>query len=250
MTDGLVFVSDYERRSYEAKIGRPMIPSVLAYNGLMSEEFEPIVPAPDAVDFLYIGMLRELKGTDVFIRALDGLRARGIAAKALIVGVGDERATYERLVSDLGLADRVAFRDPMPIRDALPTARAVVLPSRAESLPYVVLETLAAAVPLVATRVGGIPEIYDGHADRLVPPGDVVALTDAMQRQIADPAEGVSFAAAMRRSLAERFTVETMMRTIGAFYARLGVPTGRCHHAGCAARDLDEPPLGIREPSP
>ena len=250
MTDGLVFVSDYERRSYTEKIGRPKVPAVLAYNGLMPEEFVPVAPRHDAVDFLYIGMLRELKGTDVFIRAIEHLRARGEPATALIVGVGDERAAYEALVRDLGLSDAVTFRDPMPIREALPLARAVVLPSRAESLPYVVLETLAAAVPLVATHVGGIPEIYEGHVGHLVPPGDVAALTDAMHRRLAEPEEGIALAAEMRRSVAARFTVETMMRTIGAFYARLSDPVGLHPAIGSGAYDPDMHALGIREPSP
>jgi glycosyltransferase involved in cell wall biosynthesis len=250
MTDGLVFVSDYERRSYVEKIGRPRVPAVLAHNGLMPEEFEPIAPRPDAVDFLYIGMLRELKGTDVFIRAIEHLRARGERATALIVGVGDERDAYEALVRDLGLSDRITFRDPMPIREALPTARAVVLPSRAESLPYVVLETLAAAVPLIATHVGGIPEIYEGHVGHLVPPGDVVALTDAMHRHLAEPEAGIALAAEMRRSVAARFSVETMMRTIGAFYARLSDPLGLRPAIGSTAYDPDIHALGIREPSP
>lgn len=224
MTDGLVFVSDYERRSYETKVGPVYVPSVLAYNGLCPEEFEPVAPRGDAVDFLHIGMLRALKGTDVFIEAVARLRDRGRPVTALIVGVGDERADYEAQVRDLGLADRVTFRDPMPIREALALARAVVLPSRAESLPYVVLETIAADVPLIATRVGGIPEIYGDFADRLVPPGDVEALAGAMARHLADPAEGRTAVAALRRSITDRFAVATMMRTIGAFYARLRDP--------------------------
>ncbi|MDK9697145.1 MAG: glycosyltransferase [Siculibacillus sp.] len=249
MTDGLVFVSDYERRSYEAKIGRPKVASVLAHNGLTAGEFEPITPDPDAVDFLYIGMLRALKGTDVFIRAISDLGRRGVAIRALIVGIGDERIAYEELVRDLGLSDRVTFHDPMPIREALPLARAVVLPSRAESLPYVVLETLAAGVPLIATRVGGIPEIYDGHVEHLVPPGDAGALADAMRALIDAPEQGVALAAEMRRSLAERFTVETMMGTIGAFYARLTGPSDARGTSAAALVGRDVDTLVLREPS-
>ena len=249
MTDGLVFVSDFERRSYETKIGRPKVPTVLAHNGLTPEEFEPITPRPDAVDFLYIGMLRELKGTDLYIHAIDRLRRRGLPVRALIVGIGDERAAFEALTRDLGLTDHVEFRDPMPIREALPLARTVVLPSRAESLPYVVLETLAAGVPLVATRVGGIPEIFEDHHERLVPPDDVAALTDAMHRALTDPASGIAFAAEMRRSLAERFTVDGMMRTIGAFYDRLPDPAARRCGAGHPTSTPDPSPVGLRDPS-
>ena len=249
MTDGLVFVSDYERRCYEVKVGHPTVPSVLAYNGLRPEEFEPIESVADAVDFLHVGMLREIKGTDVFLRALALLRDRGVEARALIVGGGEERPAFEALARDLGLADRVFFRDPMPIREALARARVVVQPSRAESLPYVVLETLAAGVPLITTAVGGIPEIYDGHVERLLPPGDVDALAAAMQAHLRDPAAGATFGATLRRSLVERFSCETMARTIVAFYEQLRDPT-------VARAALSDTPVGhdlrslaVREPS-
>ena len=102
------------------------------------------------------------------------------------------------------------------------------VPSRAESLPYVVLEALAAAHPLIATHVGGIPEIYAAHADRLVTPGDVDALADAMQAAIEAPIEAEHFAATLRASVIERFHVEIMTQTIEAFYFRLfGEPAPR-----------------------
>jgi glycosyltransferase involved in cell wall biosynthesis len=69
-TDSLVFVSDYERSTYEKKIGTPRASWRLIHNGLRENEFEPVVDAADAVDFLYIGMMRDLKGPDVFIEAL------------------------------------------------------------------------------------------------------------------------------------------------------------------------------------
>lgn len=249
MTDGLVFVSDFERRRYEDKIGRPKVPSVLAHNGLRPEEFEPVTADADAADFLHIGMLRELKGTDVFIRALDELRRHGPAATALVVGVGDERPTYEDLVRDLDLADHVAFHDPLPIRDALRRARAVVLPSRAESLPYVALEAIAAGVPLIATRVGGLPEIFGADADRLVPPGDVVALAEAMRRHLLDPVEGAAFSARLRGVIADRFAVATMTRTIEALYRRILEPMPHSTPSGRARGGRDLPSLAIHEPS-
>lgn len=224
MTDGLVFVSDFERRTYGEKVEPPRVATTLAYNGLRPEEFVPIRPRADAVDFLHIGMLRSLKGTDVFIDAVDRLRARGRDVRALIVGVGDEREQFAATVHKLRLDDRITFHDPMPMREALPLARAVVLPSRAESLPYVVLETLAAGVPLIATRVGGIPEIFDRQAAALIPPGDATALADAMEAHLADPSLLAAVTADVRRTLAERFTVEAMSRTIDAFYHRLRSP--------------------------
>ena len=65
-TDCLLFVSDYERRTYRRKVGEPPIPNVLVYNGLRATEFEPVPAAVDAADLLYIGMMRDLKGPDLF----------------------------------------------------------------------------------------------------------------------------------------------------------------------------------------
>ncbi|WP_407051436.1 glycosyltransferase [Methyloraptor flagellatus] len=218
LTDGLVFVSDFERAAYRTKIGEPTVPHVLAHNGLAPEEFAPVDRVPGAADFMHIGMLRALKGTDVFIRAMAALKERGSTATAIIVGIGEERAAYERMVDDMGLADRVRFLDPMPIRRALSLARAVVVPSRAESLPYVVLETIAADTPLIATRVGGIPEIYGDLTDRLVPPGDVDRLAETMEAFMRRPAQAVVEAEELRRRIRPIFSIETMARTIGAFY--------------------------------
>ena len=133
MTDAFVFVSQYEAehvsRRRSASLRRPV---TIVLNGLRPEEFEPVTPAADARDFLFIGMLRDLKGADVFIEALALIRDRtGSAPTAWIVGAGDDRPRYEKMVADLGLGASVTFRDPMPAREAFAMARAVVAPSRA-----------------------------------------------------------------------------------------------------------------------
>ena len=177
MTDRMVFVSAYERDAYRGKVGRPVCAVDLVPNGLAPEEFEPVRLAPDAADYLYIGMMRDLKGTDLFVRALAAIDgATGVA-----VGDGPDRGRYERLARELGLGERLRFLDPMPARDAFALARTVVVPSRAESMPYIVLEAIAAARPVIATRVGGVPEIFAGHTDLLVEPDDLAALEAAMR---------------------------------------------------------------------
>ena len=75
----------------------------------------------------------------------------------------------------------------MPARAAFALGRLLVAPSRAESLPYIILETAAAAVPLITTNVGGIPEIFGPQAGRLVPPGDAAALARAIARRARRP---------------------------------------------------------------
>src|SRR5262245_4800059 len=118
-TDCLLFVSGYERRTYERKVGPPPIPNRLVYNGLQEVEFEPVQQNAGAADFLYIGMMRDLKGPDLFIAALAGVEKKiGRKLSAVMVGAGDDLPKYKDQVAALGLADRVTFHDPMRARQA------------------------------------------------------------------------------------------------------------------------------------
>jgi glycosyltransferase involved in cell wall biosynthesis len=185
-TDHLLFVSDYERRTYERKVGEPPIPNSLVYNGLRDAEFEPAPPDADAADFLYIGMMRDLKGPDLFIDALAGAEKRGGRTySAVMVGAGDDLPRYKAQVAALGLADRVEFREPMRARQAFPLARIIVVPSRAEAMPYIVLEALAAGMPMIATTVGGIPEIFGAGSPALVRP-DAADIERVMLEAVSD----------------------------------------------------------------
>ncbi|MBN8998252.1 MAG: glycosyltransferase family 4 protein, partial [Rhizobiales bacterium] len=167
MTDALVFVSRYESNAYQAKVGTPHRPFRIASNGVRPEEFETLATAPDAADFLYIGMMRDLKGPDLFLAALARLgEASGAAPSALMVGDGPDLDRYRDMARTLGIDSTTRFLPAMPARQAFSLARVVVVPSRAESMPYIVLEAAAAARPLVATNVGGIPEIFGEQHDR------------------------------------------------------------------------------------
>ncbi|MER8973844.1 MULTISPECIES: glycosyltransferase family 4 protein [unclassified Mesorhizobium] len=183
-TDCLLFVSDYERRTYRRKVGEPPIPNALVHNGLRGAEFEPVRAEHNAVDLLYIGMMRDLKGPDIFIDAL-GLAATrlGRPLKALMVGDGDDLPRYRAQVNQLGL--EVSFLAPMPARLAFRLAELVVVPSRAEAMPYIVLEALAAGKPIIATAVGGIPEIFDTGSPVLIRP-DPRELGDKISAALAD----------------------------------------------------------------
>ena len=219
MTDALIFVSQYEADTYAAKVGRLNKPSAIIRNGLAPAEFMPVTPDPDARDFLFIGELRDVKGPDVFIEALARLKQEtGKAASAVLVGSGPDLPRYEARVKSAGLADRVIFRDRMPTREAFALARAVVVPSRAESMPYTVLEAAAAAMPMVASRVGGIPEIFGEDGDRLVLPGDSVALAAAM-RQLGDrPDLTKAVTVRLRKRVQEQFSVEAMADAVIGVY--------------------------------
>ena len=187
-TDQLLFVSEHEMRTFVAKVGEPKVPYRLVYNGLRAEEFELVLPNDDAADFLYIGMMRDLKGPDIFIDAL--AKAADTLAHPLtgvMVGDGDDLPKYKAQVAELGLAERVTFHPAMPARRAFALAKTIVVPSRAEAMPYIVLEALAAGMPMIATSVGGIPEILGQSSSALIKPGSADALAARMVEAILNP---------------------------------------------------------------
>ncbi len=220
-TDALIHVSAYEAETYRRKIGLPRCRAAVILNGLRREEFTPVVPRQNARDLLFLGMYRDLKGTDVFLEAIARVETRyGRRASAHLFGQAEDQglARYRALAAALGIADRVSFHDPAPRREAFSYARAIVVPSRAESMPYVVLEAIAAGLPIVAARVGGIPEIFGPRADELVPAGDPDALAAAIAALLADPVRAQVAAQARLDWLQPRFNIESMQRQVEALY--------------------------------
>jgi len=222
LSDGLIFVSDYEYSAFETKVTSPHVPVRIVYNGLKASEFTPVKANSDAADFLFIGMLRDLKGTDLFIEALNNIRlTTGTAPSAAIVGEGPDETRYRAMVERLGLQDTVRFYGAMPSRDAFAMAKTVVVPSRAEAMPYIVLEAIAAQRPLIATRVGGIPEIFGKHVDRLIEPGRVGRLTQAMTEALQHPETMLPATESLSSTLAETFSTDLMSDRITSLYHEL-----------------------------
>jgi len=221
ITDAIVHVSAYEAGVYRRKVGVPRCPAQVVPNGLRPEEFDPVVPRRDARDLLFLGTFRELKGIDVFLAAMAELEKSGRRVSAHLVGQPDELPRFEEQARTLGLTDRVSFHDPKPPREAFAMARAIVVPSRAESMPYVVLEAIAAGMPIIATDVGGIPEIFGPRAGELIPPGDPAALAGAIGRLLADPARAAQDAAERREWLRPRFSIDAMRQAIDGLYRQV-----------------------------
>ena len=188
LTDAIVFVCDYERDTYSTKVGKPQIRFERIYNGIDDREFDPVPPRLDAADFLYLGMLRDLKGPDVFVDAFARTeRLLGRPLSALMVGDGPDREKYAGMIVQRGLGQRLALLPSMKAHEAFALARNVVVPSRAESMPYVVLEALAAEKPVIASRVGGIPEVLGHDSAALCEPGNSEALARVMASALEEP---------------------------------------------------------------
>lgn len=217
LTDAIIFVSQYERDSYIQKLGPPKCPDVVIYNGLTEADFEKAEAPAGAADFLYVGMMRDLKGPDMFIGAIaEAERLAKRRLSAVLVGDGADKPRYVRMTETLGLSDRVRFRDPMPVREAFRLGQTVVVPSRAEAMPYIVLETLAADKPVIATRVGGIPEILAGDPSALVAP-TMQALAEKMAEVAANPS---AYAKKMpdHEDIRRRFGAAAMAQAIEEVY--------------------------------
>jgi glycosyltransferase involved in cell wall biosynthesis len=156
----------------------------------------------------------------VLLRALAKIAPRR-PVSTLIVGGGAEREALEALSAELRLENNVTFAGPMPAAAAFRRGRAIVVPSRAESLPYIVLEAAAAEIPLIATDVGGIGEVTAGTDTRLLPAGDVEALAAAMDRFLDHPAAAQIRARHLKEHVRRRFAIAATTGAVLAFYGEL-----------------------------
>ena len=217
--DLFLFESAYSEAIFRRKIGNPHGLVRIVHNGVSRAEFEPIVLRPDATDLMFIGELRPVKGIDVLIDAIALLHREGRSVTATLVGDGPDRAALAAQVERNNLARAVRFMPAMPAREAQALGWVMVAPSRAESLPYVVLEAAAAGKPLITTNVGGIPEIYGPLSDRLVPPLDAPALAKAIKRALDHPDEAADTAQKLRKRVAASFSVDSMVDGVLEAYA-------------------------------
>lgn len=209
MTDCICYVAEYEAQTYGTKIRKPSCPSRVIYNGLSDSEFAPVELDEVASDFLFIGEMRLLKGPDLLVRAIGRLKAEGATdISAVMVGNGPDRDEIYEMIKERDLQTNITLRPPMPARKAFSLARTVVMPSRAEAMPYIVLEALAAEKPLVTTNVGGIPEIFGKARDVLIEP-DIDALTARMRTALKEPGELLSRMPDYQE-FQSRFGIETM----------------------------------------
>ena len=219
-TDGLLLESAYAAAVFAAHVGQPACPVRIVHNGIASDDLQPVTAVADAADFVFVGELRQLKGVDLLIEAAARINAeRQGACRVVIVGAGPDGYRFRADVAARGLADKITFPGAMPARQAFTLGRVLVMPSRAESLPYVALEAAGAGLPLIATRVGGVPEIVDGTDTPLVAPDDANGLAEAMQAALDAPALAAARAGRLHRRVAERFSVAAMSAGVLDLYA-------------------------------
>ena len=172
-----------------------------------------------------LGMVARLqpeKGVRVFMQAIPTILEHHGGCHFILVGDGPLRPELEAIVSQRGLQDSVHFLGFQKNgRDFIPYFDVLVLPSLSEGTPLVVLESMAAGVPVVASCVGGIPEqLRQGQEGLLVPPGDHVALSQACLELLGDPARGRRMGEAGRRRVDRYFNHDAMVSRIETVYQK------------------------------
>jgi len=178
---------------------------------------------PRAPLVVAVSRLNPMKGIDDYLKAVALLADRFAQARFVIVGDGASRRELEEQARRLGIGERVVFTGTrLDVAAILSQATVSVAPSLSEGLSNVVLESMAAGAPVVATRVGGTPEILeDGVTGLLVPPCDAPALAGAIGRLLGDAALARRLGEAARSRALQRFSMQHMVRETEGLYRAL-----------------------------
>lgn len=182
------------------KLGVPEANVEVVYNGLDTRVFRPssrtearsrLGLPEDVPSILFVGNLVPVKQVETLIEACARLNSTGTRFHCHILGDGPLRESLADSIARHGLSERVALHGQRPqdqLVDWYRSSNVVVLPSRSEGIPNVLLEATACGIPFVASDVGGIPEIDTDQRSRLVPPGDVAGFADAIKHVIENDA--------------------------------------------------------------
>jgi L-malate glycosyltransferase len=214
------FLIDRER--FDPKLLR------VIYNGIETgiisagdrREIDKSAASSDQLVAVTANMRFAFKGHRQLIDAAALLAPNWPNLKLVLFGEGELRPELEAQVQRLGIERNFIFAGGRSdVKSLLPLCDLAVLPSLTEGLPNAVLEYMAAGLPVVATRVGGIPElITDGHTGRLVPPGEPRALADAIEALLKNPRAAKNLGMAARQHVVERFSYGRLLRELEGLY--------------------------------
>lgn len=217
-TELFLFESAFARDTYQRMIGTPQGMVRCVFNGVSAGEFDLVTPATDATDLCYVGEFRHIKGADLLICAVAKLRASGRPVTVTLGGDGEEFDALKTLVAELKLGDAVRFLGHVKARDGFAKGHVLVVPSRGDSMPYVVIEAAAAGVPMIGANIGGIPEIFGMYKDGLFKASDVDALAQAITQALDHPDAARRRADAMRARVFQSFSQDAMVEGVLAAY--------------------------------
>lgn len=218
---------------HETAVERGRVPagrSSVIPNGVDLSRFQMNGSVPAESDLVCVARLSPEKRHDLLLAAVRRLSELGIKPTLTLAGDGPARPSVEARIKEFGLSGQVRLlgtRKDVP--ELLGSANIFVLTSDTEGLPITIIEAMAAGKPVVATRVGGVPDVVvDGETGILVPAGDVEQLARALEKMLRDEALRKRMGAAGSRAARERFDIVETVRHYEALYTRLlerkGIP--------------------------
>ncbi|MBI5261585.1 MAG: glycosyltransferase family 4 protein [Bradyrhizobium sp.] len=213
-TDLFLFESAFARDTYQRTVGVPKGLVHCVFNGVTAEEFQPVVTADDVTDLVYVGEFRHIKGADILIDAVAQLHATGKHVTLTLAGDGEEMEVLKEQVSRLGLAGSIRFIGHVKARYGFSKGRLLVVPSRGDSMPYVVIEAGAAGIPMIAARVGGIPEIFGPESEALFAPSDPSAIAEAIKSALENRDGTITRAGELRERILQHFSQQAMVEGV------------------------------------
>ncbi|MCS3730162.1 glycosyltransferase family 4 protein [Bradyrhizobium betae] len=217
-TDLFLFESAFARDTYQRIVGTPKGVVHCVFNGVTPEEFEPVVLADDATDLAYVGEFRHIKGADLLVDAVARLHEVGRKVTLTLGGDGEEMAALKAQVEKLGLSGAIRFIGHVKARYGFSKGRLLVVPSRGDSMPYVVIEAGAAGIPMIAARVGGIPEIFGPESPALFAASNAEAMAEAIAAALDDPKGTAQRASSLRERISAHFSQQAMVEGVLAGY--------------------------------
>jgi glycogen synthase len=199
--------------------------SSVIYNGLEVANLAPKLAGVYPPQLLCLGRLVPDKGFDLAIAAFAAISDRFPQLRLMIAGDGPARLSLEKQAAALGITssvDFVGWVPPEKVAELINLATIVVMPSHREGLPTVALEAALMARPVVGTQVGGFPEVVlHQKTGWLVPPGDEMALSDALLLLLNEPRSAVEMGEAARIRVQEMFSFERYIDAYENLYCRL-----------------------------
>lgn len=213
-----ITITEYNRRYMERWMRTPgAIPVKVIHSSLNLPELPFVQGTRLPRHLLSVGRLVPMKGFDILLHALAHLRSRGVELSCTIIGEGPQRRRLEKLRAELGLDAIVKLPGAMPqgevvrhmSESTLMVLPCVVAPNgQSDGIPNVLMESMANGLPVISTRISGIPELIEDDVNgRLVPAGDTEALAAAIEALLDSPDKREAFARAGRRKVESDFDV-------------------------------------------
>ena len=251
LPDVIVVLAQVELRAYREFVPRQEV--VALPNGIDCRPYGTVPTVrsnpTDPLQIVYIGRIAREKGLYETLQGLRLAHELGVDARLVVAGSGAEEPRLRRYAQALGIGARVCFVGPVFGNDKvkiLSGADVMVLPSYSEGLPYALLESMAAGVPVIATPVGAIPDVVsDGIHGFLVPPRDGKAIAEALAILAGDREKLSWMSRACRKRVRAAFSIERLAQEFAFHYARL---SGRIALAGAGRGARAQAPRGAARP--